>query len=385
MARVNPVREYHSFVLVLLAALSFAGYFLLSTRQSSTLPTYFWALLSFIMICRIPHDSLRQVKASSTLMLLLVWLAYVLLSLIFSSPSSTTLSIILDIVVLVLVSISFLHMPKRLDVVNLLCSTLLVSGGASALVLLLSEVGGIEIIELGTWNVASVGSIAFGFLVLLAFSLAVKDRKGPRGILCASVALVCLAAVFHLDSHAVFFALLVSLTALSFFAVWEYRKNKLSIPLVMLSGSLMILALQVFNVLVEEQRMDIWAATISASFDGELVLGAGYAGHLPSSLLCDAAQVSEGHNCEFQHPHNLFASVVYQLGIVGLLGLMGLYVAALGSLFERKSSYRWLIGGCLFYSAAIFMFDGSRIVSNMDFVWLVFWLPIFFVIMEEAR
>ena len=91
----------------------------------------------------------------------------------------------------------------------------------------------------------------------------------------------------------------------------------------------------------------------------------------------------ESAGCSFDHPHNLFVSLIYQLGLLGFMLFFVLYLVALGGLFERHSEQRWLLGGCLIYAGAIFMFDGQMLVANMNFVWLIFWLPMFLVMREE--
>jgi len=64
--------------------------------------------------------------------------------------------------------------------------------------------------------------------------------------------------------------------------------------------------------------------------------------------------------------------------------LFALYLVALGVLFEKRIEQRWLLGGSLMYAGAVFLFDGQMLVANMDYVWLIFWLPLFLIIREEC-
>ena len=117
-----------------------------------------------------------------------------------------------------------------------------------------------------------------------------------------------------------------------------------------------------------------------------MFFGAGYSASSVPNIICansESAGSGGDAGCGFQHPHNLFVSLIYQLGLVGFLILFALYLVALSGLFERRSEQRWLLGGCLFYAGGIFMFDGYLLVANMDFVWLIFWLPLFLIMREE--
>lgn len=366
----------------------FAGYFLITTRHGSAIPAYFLSLTGLVSCIFSPVVSFRRLRNSHSFSIFFIILLYILISLAWYSPESgmgmDLQSIAVDLVVLCFVATAFLHIPQKVNLTRIVMVSVLSTATISALILLLNELLNLNLDPVGAWNVRSVAAIAFGFVLLIALNYSIKYRMTMQGILHAFVAVISLATVLLLESSVVFFALLVALTALSFAALWESSFIRQSLLWVFLSGILMVAVLQMFNVLVEEKRPDVWESTLAASFDDGLMFGLGYSALSTPNIDCEEVEVIRmGILCTFQHPHNLFVSVIYQLGLVGFLVLFALYLVALGGLFERRSEQRWLLGGALFYSAAIFMFDGSLIVANMDFVWLIFWLPIFLIMREE--
>jgi ACR3 family arsenite efflux pump ArsB len=57
----------------------------------------------------------------------------------------------------------------------------------------------------------------------------------------------------------------------------------------------------------------------------------------------------------------------------------------ISSALESDKEEKWLVFAMLSYCAIIFLFDGDQLVSKLDFVWLIFWLPVALAIYLEAR
>jgi hypothetical protein len=377
---LNTVRDWLSKAAIIWVSLVFAGYFLITTRQGSAIPTYFLALTGLVGLAASPGLLLLLLR-SWTFVLTASLLTYIALSMSWLPLDTSSTKVWAggtDVIVLLFAATAFAVVRREVNLAGEALKWLLVGATLSASILLLIEVGGFNLDYLGSWNVRNVASIAFGFVFLVSVSYAMQYKDRLNSIGYAAASLFSLAAVLLLESPVVFFGLLAALTAVSFAALWETRYQRMSLLWVGLSAVLMILVLQVFGSLIEEQRSAIWASTVDKIFENSLFFGVGY-----SVQPLPLGNCSLGGECQYQHPHNLFVSTIHQLGLVGFLLLFTLYLVALSSLFERKSPNRWALGGCLFYSAAVFMFDGQQLVANMNFVWLIFWLPIFLVIREE--
>ena len=371
--------------------MTFAGYFLITSRQGSAIPTYFLALTGLVGMFFSPIHVLKQIYVSRTLRVLVFFLLYLVLSLTWYEGSGDTTgvlkSVLIDAIVLFFACVAFLHVKRDIDLTKLAIVLVLLGASIAALVLLLIEILKLPLTYTGAWNVWGVAAIAFGFAFLVSVTCALRYRATWEGILFSTVALLCFGVIVLINSPIVYFGLLAALVSLSFAALWEARFQRQSLFWVFLSGVLMILSLQVFNELMEEKRSAIWASTLDSLFDGKLIVGAGYPTiSAPITNCVDAeAFASINGSCVFDHPHNMFVSTIYQLGLSGFLILFVLYLVALGGLFESRIEHRWLLGGSLVYAGAVFLFEGQMLVSNMNYVWLIFWLPIFLIVREESR
>ena len=336
-----------------------------------------------------PALTLKRLAKTKTFLIFVVFLGYLMTSMLWNAGvmenTKTFSSVALDVVVLLFVCIAFLQVRKDLDLTDIAMSLTILGAGVSASILLIAELTDFNLARAGAWNVWSVAAIAYGFSAVVATYYAVTFRRTYISLAYGSIALVSLAAVMLIHSQVVFFGSLLALVSLSFAALWESRFRRESIVWAVGCMLLMILVLVVFNELMEEKRSAIWASTVDAMFHEGLMFGAGYPSVSTPVVSCAevASQIPINGSCVFQHPHNLFVSTIYQLGLFGFLILFSFYLLALSVLFEQSSKNRMLLGGCLSYGGAIFMFDGQLLVANMNYVWLLFWLPMFLIVREE--
>jgi O-antigen ligase len=386
---ITSMRDLLSHASLVWIGLAFAGYFIITTRQGSAIPTYFLALTGLVGILVNPLEKFDRLRSSRSFGIFFVLVIYILLSLIWHSiglnSSNETRAALIDLIVLFFAAIAFSHVREDINLTRIVMICLLVGSSVSATSLILIEVFNFNLNHTGAWNVWSVAAIAYGFSLIISSYFSILHRANFQGAIFAFIAMLHLAALLLVGSHVVFFGLLVALVSLSFAALWESRFRRQSVFWILLCCTLLASVLYVLDILMEQKRSEIWTSTLEAIFDGNLMLGAGYSDANSPRLTCSATESvgKYAHVCAFEHPHNLFVSTIFQLGLVGFLAVFYLYLVAFGSLFEHRSAHRWLLGGCLCFSAAIFMFDGQPLVADMNYVWLIFWLPLFLIMREE--
>ena len=61
---------------------------------------------------------------------------------------------------------------------------------------------------------------------------------------------------------------------------------------------------------------------------------------------------------------------------MGIGALILLMISSISVTLESHHPSRWLTLSLLTYGFAVLMFDGNRLISKIDFIWLVFWLPV---------
>lgn len=78
-----------------------------------------------------------------------------------------------------------------------------------------------------------------------------------------------------------------------------------------------------------------------------------------------------------KHAHSIYYSTFYYLGLIGLILLVSLIVAANNLITHIcDTRYRVLAASMLTYGIVTLMLDGNRIVSKIDVAWFLIWLPI---------
>jgi O-antigen ligase len=139
-------------------------------------------------------------------------------------------------------------------------------------------------------------------------------------------------------------------------------------------------------VLVSNRQM-IWESVVNVAYDNNLLIGSGMLSQIMPILDCDQfpAILNSFSSCNFQHPHNLFVSSLFRGGIIGLALLVLLFLLGISSALESDKDERWLVFAMLSYCAIIFLFDGDQLVAKLDFVWLIFWLPVALAVYLDTR
>lgn len=298
-------------------------------------------------------DAVHLVK-----LLLMLWLLALAVRLMLGNMRSFNISLSLALVVAtaVLIATVFAH---------------LVTTGADFYALRLSHLGG------RSMSAVTVGEISAVFMLYCLMQARLATTPGFR------TGFTVMAAVFLL-------ALLLSFSRTAFLALfltamWHYvQLGKLRAALIVAAATILLFGLMLLDIDVEwlrnisrsstvEIRVWGWQETLEQIREHWL-LGYGARAELQVPL-DDPRYIEIGE--PFWHPHNVFLSVWYQAGLVGLALLVALVVALARKLRplqgDRQTSY-W--SSIFLFVLLICLVDSPELIDRPATPWIWFWLPL---------
>ena len=119
-----------------------------------------------------------------------------------------------------------------------------------------------------------------------------------------------------------------------------------------------------------------WSSVLDLIYNERVAFGFGIRSRPEFHVDCDLTLAAAAADCAWRHPHNLYVSTMFYGGVFGIGGLILLMMISTGATLESNHPARWLTLSLLTYGFAVLMFDGNRLISKIDFIWLVFWLPL---------
>lgn len=128
----------------------------------------------------------------------------------------------------------------------------------------------------------------------------------------------------------------------------------------------------------DSYRLEIWSAVIG-QWRGFWLTGVGIATPFPASEAGQAAREATGHI--IAHPHNLIISMWFFAGIPGLLLFFGFVFNVFSKVWsEFLSPWRGLGLAIMLLTMALCFTDTYRLISSPRPMWIIFWLPIGFLL-----
>lgn len=114
-------------------------------------------------------------------------------------------------------------------------------------------------------------------------------------------------------------------------------------------------------------RLAIWGNTLDRVWTDCLWFGCG--------VLTDDTTVADGFT--IPHPHNLYLTVLFQGGIIGLGALLGLIVLSLRALVRHYEAEEAKLALAM-YAIALpaYLLDGHELVDKIGWTWMLVWLPV---------
>lgn len=124
-------------------------------------------------------------------------------------------------------------------------------------------------------------------------------------------------------------------------------------------------------------RLEIWTETLRRVAHGGAWFGNG-------ALTEDDILAHDGF--VMQHPHNMYLSVLFHGGAVGLVALVALIVASLRALFQHFDAAEAKLALSIYaITLPAWLVDGADLVDKIGWTWMLFWLPVAISVGLAAR
>ncbi len=215
------------------------------------------------------------------------------------------------------------------------------------------------------------------FFTLGIMLLRIKTPSIIKIILFIASILILIAAFFTYSRTmwiALFFTLLCYLYINKYHTILRYG------TLLLLSSSTIILFIfpEIFDRFIYRDGLSFrpqnWLLTLSYIVDKPLLgYGSNATFHYTVTQMVNGIKLS----CIIPHPHNLYLSIFYFSGLIGLT----LYLAMLTKLLVSVKKYLhddfvWLALGILLFSLSVQLFEIAEIVTKPNKYYMIMWLPI---------
>tara|TARA_E500000331_G_scaffold230707_2_gene220879 strand:+ start:1948 stop:3144 length:1197 start_codon:yes stop_codon:yes gene_type:complete len=242
-----------------------------------------------------------------------------------------------------------------------------------------------RLVALGRLHNPVIGALSYGMATTMALHLLIRGTNGNNRFFsgfCIAVLLVGIALTY---TRSVWIG--ISVSALYAIALYlpgpNWRKAATSAGFLSLVV-VFVLASFGWDELVKRStsfRPEIWGELISRTLQTNWLLGHG--------IIADSsvAHSSYEHGVfSFHHAHSVYVATFFYGGVVGLLGFLGL-LAYLGlRLYQANGAeMRGLATMALIYAAVVMFFDGDRLLVKVDYLWIVFWLPVAMVLVVDQQ
>lgn len=360
----------------LLIVLCFAGVLMLESQSAASYPAY---LLAIAMLVRFRRWA--GVFAVPLMWAVAALPAYLVLTSLWSEGSQPgdALSMLSRAAQVLLFAVAFAECQMHGDLRRWLGRTLAVAGVLAALagigLFLMEHSENGRLIGLGQLDNNVVAALIFGVVLILITGEALYEpgvhwrRFGALGIVVIAAAVVLsdsrngqIGAVLGvgtlLIAHRVadrhrFAAAVLGLGVILVALLAALITNESTRTLVLPRG--------------DSFRPAIWLATLSAVADGGLWFGRG--------ILTDDTLVTAAG--EFPHPHNMYLSVLFQGGLVGVALFAALIAAVVRILFNHYGHRDAKLAlGILGLALPAWLLDGHELIDKVGMTWFLFWLPV---------
>jgi len=383
--KFTPARVWqYSFVFFVI--LSFVGYYLLPSSQANNFPTYVVAIMFVIDMWR---SSGIRIQKTTTFRCFLILVLYLLCSVGWSEKRETReiVSLFGNAMLLLSMVMSVVRCNQYFDKFgSWLIASIVGCATLSAGYFLFVASGDLGRPP-GRLSTQSVAAISYGSALVMAAFLVLKSNRPLFRWSWLACFLILGAACYQLEYNYVWLALAGSLVVISFSRVWEYGDTIYVFSWMIVATCLLVAFLYLFDMVLVSDRQLIWESVVNMVYDSRPIFGSGILTPIIPMVDCEQFPIllDSFAGCNFQHPHNLFVASLFRGGVVGLALLVILYMVSISCALESDKDEKWLVLAILSYCAVVFLFDGDHLLSKINFVWMIFWLPIAFSISLEYR
>ena len=359
-----------------LIVLSFVSVLLLTSQSAASYATYLLALAMLLSV-----KDWNDVFQLPMLWLVAMLLGYLFLSSFWSDPFlwREVFSTCIRVLLVFMFVVAFAECQLRGQLRRWLGRALALAGIAAVVAALVvysmtDPLDG-RLQGLGQLRAHVGAALVFGIVLIFMLDSAMSDASPWWRGLALVGAMVCAYAVFLSDSRNAWFS--VAIGAGVFLLARQVKDPQRFVASV--ATLAVVLAALLAALLVSDDtrelvlprgdsfRPDIWSEIVARIADHGLWFGLGI--NTTDNVIVDGF--------EFLHPHNLYLSVAYQGGLIGLLLFILLLAATLARLLENYHDHDAKLAlGILGLALPAYLLDGHALVDKVGSTWFLLWLPV---------
>lgn len=226
------------------------------------------------------------------------------------------------------------------------------------------------------------GPISTSMLIAACYALAipswVREKRYLEMSIATAISIFVISYCLQSRSGLVGFVLIFALTPIYFF----FQKDNIEKLKFMLLPWACILCIFLASILLipeiallfkrgDSLRFQIWAATIADWQECGLLLGCG-AGFKSQHVIAGLGEI--------RHPHNIFLALGVYNGLISLSIFIVLMSVTLYRAWRNHDSWGLYLAVALF----CLCFDGSKLITNPDELWLLIFLPAALIVNRRA-
>jgi O-antigen ligase len=237
-----------------------------------------------------------------------------------------------------------------------------------------------RLFALGRLHNPVVGGLSYGIAMVMTLHLAIQGRSSNDRFLALFCLLILLVAVVLTNTR----SLWVGLSAAVMYAIGVHLPTSRGLKILVAAMLLAVICGIVIGSMGWDEllkrstsfRPEIWQGLITRALDNNWLIGGG--------ITADSSLAYGVFN--FQHAHSVYVATFYYGGLFGLTLLAALLYVCFGSLIRsEQSDLQTLAALLLVYSVVVIFFDGDRFLTKVDYLWVVFWLPIAIVLIVDRE
>ena len=225
--------------------------------------------------------------------------------------------------------------------------------------------------SLGRLSNPVIGAFSYSFAAVLAVYMMLTSERRVAKVTCALAVLFFLWAIVLTGSRGAYLALTAGISL----GVLLRYPGEIKIQILGVAFTLAALSLAAYLLLGQELlfnrgvsfRPEIWTEFISRTITENIWIGVGMS--TDSSLQLPELLI--------KHPHSVFVSTFYYGGAIGLAIYLAMIVKSMFALNQNKESNLRLLGAMLLaFGLTATALDGDAVVTKVDYLWLLIWIPI---------
>lgn len=331
---------------------------------------YWFLLLPALLLVIVQPRTFVRMFSSRIVIAYSIFSFYVLVSIFWSSPDDSVLSLVKHPLFALLLFFSVFELAQhRFDLLCLVLKWSAICAVIAALITIARFVG-----EGTHTRLAGYGALynpllvshVFGFFVALWFGMYFTKSELFQPMPLFGI-LICGALIFATGSRTPLVAMLAAVVWLAALSV--NRKAVFVLGATLLLGvGVIIFSPEIITQRGFSYRTEIWAIALRQI--AEMIwVGHGYGS--PLSIQLDSIPYP------FSDPHNLTLQVLYDGGVVGLVLWLSIYVVALERSWQLRRD-KWVLAcsATVVYGMAAGFTEGGTIFSRPEEHWFLIWIPL---------